>query len=289
MVCINKDERDIMPELPEVETVMRGLSPVLTGRTFATAEARRPDLRLPIPADFTERLVGNCVERLTRRSKYILIEMADGLVVILHLGMSGRVTITARGDALPVPGKHDHIVLTTDRGDHVYYNDTRRFGIVTFTDVQTMAAHPLLRGIGPEPLGNAFNTDVLNAGLKGRKSSIKAALLDQKLVAGLGNIYVCEALWRAGISPKRQAHTVAGKRAERLVPIIRQVLTEAIEAGGSTLRDYARTDGELGYFQHSFKAYGRAGEACAKPDCDGSIVRIVQSNRSTFHCTRCQR
>jgi len=284
-----RDERDKMPELPEVETVMRGLTPVLEGKRLSRADARRPDLRLPIPADFTDRLVGNRVERLVRRSKYILMEMADGLVVILHLGMSGRVTIHKAGEIPPEPGKHDHIILATETGDHVYYNDTRRFGIVTFTDTQTKDSHPLLKDIGPEPLGNAFNTAVLNAGLKGRKSTIKAALLDQKLVAGLGNIYVCEALWRAGISPKRTADSVAGKRAERLFPIIRQVLEEAINAGGSTLRDYAQVDGELGYFQHSFQVYGREGGACATEGCGGTVIRIVQSNRSTFYCPSCQR
>lgn len=281
--------RDKMPELPEVETVRRGLAPVLEGATIKSAVANRPDLRLPIPVDFSERLTGNHVERLSRRSKYILIECADELVVILHLGMSGRVTITPAGQEAPVIGKHDHVVLVTDRGDHIIYNDTRRFGIITFTSLDEMESHPLLKNIGPEPLGNSFNLDVLNAGLKGRKSTIKAALLDQKLVAGLGNIYVCEALWRAGISPKRTADSVAGKRAERLFPIIREVLTQAIEAGGSTLKDYARVDGELGYFQHSFQAYGREGEKCSKPECGGTVTRIVQSNRSTFYCPSCQR
>ncbi|MFC4348572.1 bifunctional DNA-formamidopyrimidine glycosylase/DNA-(apurinic or apyrimidinic site) lyase [Kordiimonas lipolytica] len=278
-----------MPELPEVETVRRGLVPVLEGAVIKSAAANRPDLRLPIPVDFAERLTGNRIERLTRRSKYILIECADGLVVILHLGMSGRVTITPAGSPAPEVGKHDHVVIVTDRGDHIVYNDTRRFGIITFTSRDEMDSHPLLKNIGPEPLGNQFNLDVLNAGLKGRKSSIKAALLDQKLVAGLGNIYVCEALWRAGISPKRTADSVAGKRAERLFPIIREVLTQAIEAGGSTLKDYARVDGELGYFQHSFQAYGREGEECSKPGCGGTVSRIVQSNRSTFYCPSCQR
>ncbi len=278
-----------MPELPEVETVRRGLVPVLEGATIRSAVANRPDLRLPIPVDFAERLTGNRIERLTRRSKYILIECADGLVVILHLGMSGRVTITPAGSPVPEVGKHDHVVIITTRGDHIIYNDTRRFGIITFTSLDKMDDHPLLKNIGPEPLGNQFNLDVLNKGLKGRKSSIKAALLDQKLVAGLGNIYVCEALWRAGISPKRTADSVAGKRAERLFPIIREVLMQAIEAGGSTLKDYAQVDGELGYFQHSFQAYGREGEECSKPGCGGTVSRIVQSNRSTFYCPSCQR
>ncbi|WP_417465885.1 bifunctional DNA-formamidopyrimidine glycosylase/DNA-(apurinic or apyrimidinic site) lyase [Kordiimonas sp.] len=277
-----------MPELPEVETVRRGLAPVLEGTVIKSAVARRPDLRIPIPTDFSARLTGNKVERLTRRSKYILIECADGLIVILHLGMSGRVTIVPAGTPIPEPGKHDHIILVTERGDHIFYNDTRRFGMVTFTSVSGMASHPLLKDIGPEPLGNSFNTNVLGDGLRTRKSAIKAALLDQKLVAGLGNIYVCEALWRAGIHPARIAQSVTGEEVSKLVPIIRDVLAEAIEAGGSTLKDYARTDGELGYFQHSFKAYGREGEGCSKPGCGGTVERIVQQGRSSFFCGTCQ-
>ncbi|MCJ9430010.1 bifunctional DNA-formamidopyrimidine glycosylase/DNA-(apurinic or apyrimidinic site) lyase [Kordiimonas marina] len=277
-----------MPELPEVETVRRGLLPVLEGATITEAVARVPKLRVDIPADFSARLMGNKVERLTRRSKYILAECADGLVVIIHLGMSGRMTIQVPGADMPAPEKHDHILLTTDAGARIVYNDARRFGLWVFTDRDSVQDHPLIRGIGPEPLGNEFNVDVLNAGLTGRKSPIKAALLDQKLVAGLGNIYVCEALWRAHIHPERPAHTVAGKDADRLVPIIRDVLSEAIKAGGSTLKDYAQVDGELGYFQHSFKAYGREGEPCHTPGCDGMVERIVQSNRSSFFCPKCQ-
>ncbi|WP_417450590.1 bifunctional DNA-formamidopyrimidine glycosylase/DNA-(apurinic or apyrimidinic site) lyase [Kordiimonas sp.] len=277
-----------MPELPEVETVRRGLSPALEGATIAVATARVSKLRFPIPEDFSARLTGNRIERLTRRSKYILMECADGLMVILHLGMSGRVTIH-KADGLPVaPAKHDHVELKTADGTHVIYNDARRFGLILFSDRETIADHPLIRDIGPEPLGNEFNVDVLNAGLMRRKSSIKAALLDQKLVAGLGNIYVCEALWRAGIHPSRQALSVAGDGAARLVPIIRDVLTEAIAAGGSTLKDYVQASGELGYFQHSFKAYGREGEACSTPDCGGTIERIVQQGRSSFFCSTCQ-
>jgi formamidopyrimidine-DNA glycosylase len=216
------------------------------------------------------------------------MECEDGLVVILHLGMSGKVTIHPAGSDVYI-GKHDHVSLITETGDHIVYNDPRRFGILAFTDLETMADHPLLKSIGPEPLGNAFNESSLNAALAGRKSSIKATLLDQKVVAGLGNIYVCEALWRAGISPKRTAASVKGKRGERLVPIIRDVLTEAIDAGGSTLKDYARVDGELGYFQHRFNVYGREGEACRTEGCGGTVQRIVQSNRSTFFCPKCQK
>ncbi|WP_308910841.1 bifunctional DNA-formamidopyrimidine glycosylase/DNA-(apurinic or apyrimidinic site) lyase [Pseudokordiimonas caeni] len=277
-----------MPELPEVETVTRGLSPVLVGRTLARVEAHAPTLRLPVPADFATRLTGRQVRGLSRRSKYMLMEMDDGLVMIWHLGMSGRVQIMADAGA-PPRAKHDHIIFVTDAGHRVVFNDARRFGLVAFTDVNAAAAHPLLARIGPEPLGNGFDADILSAGLKGRSGPIKTALLDQTLVAGLGNIYVCESLWRAGISPRRTASTVAGKRAERLVPHIRDVLNEAIIAGGSTLRDHAQVDGELGYFQHRFEAYGREGEACRTAGCGGTIHRITQAGRSTFFCPSCQR
>ena len=281
-------ERDKMPELPEVETVRRGLLPALEGTTLVEAIARAPKLRFPIPADFSARLTGNRIERLTRRSKYILMECADGLIVILHLGMSGRVTIHDKSNAPAAYGKHDHVVLKTDRGDTIIYNDARRFGLLLFSDRNSVQDHPLIRDIGPEPLGNEFNTDVLKAGLMGRKSSIKAALLDQKLVAGLGNIYVCEALWRAGIHPSRQALSLNSSEIETLTPIIRQVLADAIEAGGSTLKDYVQASGELGYFQHSFRAYGREGEACLREGCGGTVGRIVQQGRSSFYCDTCQ-
>jgi len=276
-----------MPELPEVETVRCGLIPVLEGATLKKAITRREGLRIPFPTDFTERLEGNTIERLRRRSKYILLDCVDGLVVILHLGMSGRVTIYKEGED-PIIGKHDHVSLITEKGDHIVYTDPRRFGLITFTDINTMDNHALLKNIGPEPLGNTFNTALLDARLIGKKSSIKSALLDQTLVAGLGNIYVCEALWRAGINPTRTGNSVAGKGAARLVPIIRDVLSEAIAAGGSTLKDYAQADGELGYFQHSFNVYGREGEDCSNKACGGTIERIVQSNRSTFFCPKCQ-
>jgi len=282
-----------MPELPEVETVMRGLAPVLEGAVIEKAITRRAGLRVPFPEDFSARLDGNRIERLQRRSKYILVECADGLVVILHLGMSGRVTIYKDGlnaDGItPAIGKHDHVSLITQRGDHIIYNDPRRFGIITFTDTETQNTHPLLKNIGPEPLGNGFNSDILSQGLKGKKSSIKALLLDQRLVAGLGNIYVCEILWRAGINPQRPGGSLNTKEIASLVPIIRDVLGEAIAAGGSTLKDYAQTDGELGYFQHSFKAYGREEEPCLQKNCSGKLARIVQSGRSTYFCPKCQR
>jgi len=282
-----------MPELPEVETVRRGLAPVLEGAVIKEAITRRAGLRQPFPKDFSARLEGNRIERLQRRSKYILIECADGLIVILHLGMSGRVTIYKDGlDANGEPpkiGKHDHVSLITERGDYIVYNDPRRFGIITFTDTDTQSTHPLLKNIGPEPLGNSFNADVLSRGFQGKKSSIKALLLDQRLVAGLGNIYVCEILWRAGINPKRTGGSLSVKETASLVPIIRDVLREAIAAGGSTLKDYAQTDGELGYFQHSFKAYGREEEPCMQKKCSGKLERIVQSGRSTYFCPKCQR
>jgi len=276
-----------MPELPEVETVRRGLLPVLEGAMIKKAITRRENLRLPLPEDFSQRLEGNTVERLHRRSKYILLDCVDGLVVILHLGMSGRVTIYRSDEAVEI-GKHDHVSLITEAGDHIVYTDPRRFGLITFTDIDTMDTHPLLKNIGPEPLGNAFNSGVLESGFAKRKSSIKATLLDQKLVAGLGNIYVCEALWRAGIDPTRTADSIQHQETTQIAPIIRDILTEAIAAGGSTLKDYAKVDGELGYFQHAFKVYGREGEACLNKDCNGTVTRIVQSNRSTFFCPMCQ-
>ena len=278
-----------MPELPEVETVRRGLAPVLEGVRLEKATAHIPKLRVDLPSDFDERLSGNHVTQLTRRSKYILIECADGLIAILHLGMSGRITIHASSEPHPPREKHDHVTLLTERGDLVVFNDTRRFGLIVFSDKDTINEHPLIREIGPEPLGNSFNADYFYEKIKKRKSPIKTTLLDQKLVAGLGNIYVCEALWRTGIHPTRLASSLSRKEADKLVPVIRDVLSEAIAAGGSTLKDYAQVSGELGYFQHSFKAYGREGETCLTADCQSKIERIVQSNRSTFFCPTCQK
>ncbi|MCW0182891.1 MAG: bifunctional DNA-formamidopyrimidine glycosylase/DNA-(apurinic or apyrimidinic site) lyase [Zavarzinia sp.] len=275
-----------MPELPEVETVCRGLARALEGRRLSRVQQRRPDLRLPFPPRFAERLTGRQIVAIRRRAKYMLWDLDDGTVLLGHLGMSGRMQVGV--GPLPALGPHDHVVFETGDGPHVIYNDHRRFGLMTLDHRDTIAVHPLLAGIGPEPLGNEFNADVLSAALAGRRTPIKAALLDQKVVAGLGNIYVSEALFRAGISPEREAATVAGKRAERLVPAIRDVLNEAIAAGGSTLRDYVQADGELGYFQHAFKVYDREGDAC--PTCaKGTITRIVQSNRSTYFCPRCQK
>ena len=274
-----------MPELPEVETVRRGLIGPLEGHVLARVQQNRPDLRWPLPADFAGRLTGRRVERLDRRAKFILARLDDGEVWITHLGMSGRMLLSRDG-ATP-PGPHDHIVIETDGGDIVTFNDVRRFGMMDLVPEDGLSEHFLLRDLGPEPLGNAFNDEVLSAALAGRKTPIKAALLDQKVVAGLGNIYVCEALHRAGISPKRLARSVAGKRASRLVPAIREVLNQAIAAGGSSLRDYVQTSGELGYFQHNFAVYGREGEPCR--NCGKPVKRIVQSGRSTFYCGACQR
>lgn len=289
-----------MPELPEVETVRRGLEPAMTGRVIVRAEVRRPDLRWPFPPRMAERLTGQRVERLRRRSKYILADLSGGETLLIHLGMSGRIIVSgvprARGDMLgdfhhlhPAPEKHDHVVLEMEGGARVTFNDARRFGAMDLVATAEAESHRLLAGLGPEPLANGFNEAYLVARLKGRNTPVKSALLDQRVVAGLGNIYVCEALWRTGISPLRKAGALSKARAASLVPAIREVLTEAITAGGSSLRDYRQADGELGYFQHSFAVYGRAGEACRTPGCGGTVARAVQSGRSSFYCPTCQR
>ncbi len=280
-----------MPELPEVETVVRGLRPALEGRVLERVEVRRPDLRIPFPPDLAERLEGARVLTVRRRAKYILIEMTGGDVVIAHLGMSGRLYIEP--GAPSEAGKHDHLILTADDGTTVRLNDARRFGLVTLDRTETLDRHPLLAGLGPEPLGNAFNGPALAAALAGKRTPIKAALLDQKVVAGLGNIYISEALFHAGLSPRRLAASVQGNRAERLAAAVKTVLERAIAAGGSSLRDYVQPTGELGYFQHAWAVYGREGEPCPGCDCDvaatGGVRRMVQSNRSTFYCPRRQR
>ncbi len=278
-----------MPELPEVETVVRGLAPVLTGRRLAAVATHRPDLRFPFPDDFAGRLTGRRVVAVTRRAKYMLFTLDDDQVVLGHLGMSGRLQVAAPDAPLL---KHDHLELVTDRGDRVRYNDPRRFGFFDLTTVAGLDSHPMIAPLGPEPLGNAFNAAALSAALRGRRTPIKAALLDQRIVAGLGNIYVCEILYRAAVSPRRAAHTVPGKRADRLVRAVRDVLGDAIAAGGSTLRDFRQADGALGYFQISHAAYGREGEPCrrcAEAGVAATIQRIVQSGRSTFYCPRHQR
>ena len=280
-----------MPELPEVETVRRGLLPVMEGRVIELAEVNRPDLRWPLPEAMAERLTGKRVLALRRRSKYILADLSSGETLLIHLGMSGRMLISGQmvGEfhhTHPAPQKHDHVVLHMEGGARVTFNDARRFGAMDLLQTATAESHPLLAEIGPEPLGNGFNESYLAARLKDRNTPIKSALLDQHLVAGLGNIYVCEVLYRARIAPDRKAGAVRDPAA--LVPIIRQVLAEAIEAGGSSLRDYRQADGELGYFQHAFQVYGREGEPCLTPGCQSHIARIVQSGRSSFYCPACQ-
>ena len=280
-----------MPELPEVETVVRGLQPVMTGQAIARVDVRRPDLRIPIPKDFATRLTGQRVAQVRRRAKYILIELASGDTALAHLGMSGRLFIET--DAPETPGKHDHIVLRMGDGTQIRFNDPRRFGLVEIDRTDALDRHRFFAHLGPDPTGNAFNGPALAAALKGKRCSIKAALLDQRVVAGLGNIYISEALYEAGISPKRLAGSVQGGRAQKLAAAVQQVLARAIAAGGSSLRDYVQPSGELGYFQHQWAVYGREGEACPDCDCDiaasGGVKRIIQSNRSTFYCSRRQR
>jgi len=283
-----------MPELPEVETVCRGLAPVTEGQLIARAQVRRADLRWPFPPAMADRLAGQRVLALRRRSKYLLADLASGETLLVHLGMSGRMLVSGAAvgrfvHAHPAPARHDHVVLDMGSGARITFNDPRRFGAMDLVPTACAAAHPLLAGLGPEPLGNGFHERYLAAALEGRRTPVKAALLDQRIVAGLGNIYVCEALFRAGISPRRLAGNLGPRRIGRLVAAIQAVLVAAIEAGGSSLRDYRQADGELGYFQHAFDVYGRAGEPCRTPDCPGRVTRIVQSARSSFYCPRCQR
>jgi formamidopyrimidine-DNA glycosylase len=281
-----------MPELPEVETVRRGLEPVLAGRRIVRADVRRPDLRWPFPPGFATRLTGARIMALRRRSKYLLADLDSGETLIAHLGMSGRMLISGAAVGTfhhehPAPAKHDHVVLDMEGGARVTFNDARRFGAMDLWQTADLASHRLLAGLGPEPLGNAFSAAILLACLDGRVTPVKAVLLDQRVVAGLGNIYVCEALWRARISPLRLARDVSATEADELAAAVRQVLLDAIAAGGSSLKDYRQADGELGYFQHSFAVYGREGEPCRRDD-GGTIARMVQSGRSSFFCPVCQ-
>jgi formamidopyrimidine-DNA glycosylase len=278
-----------MPELPEVETVRLGLVPVLEGRTLVRVEARRPDLRIAFPPRFAARLTGRRVDKLTRRAKYILARLDDGEILLMHLGMSGRFFVDTQRTNSVGSGTHDHVLFETDHGARVIYSDHRRFGLMTLIAPEDLENHKLLKGLGPEPLSQDFSPKFLGAALKDKKTPIKAALLDQRVVAGLGNIYVCEALHRAHISPKRLAGTIKADAIKRLAESVRAVLEDAIKAGGSTLRDYRRADGELGYFQHRFRVYDRAGEACVTRGCKGHVKRIVQAGRSTFYCPACQR
>ena len=323
-----------MPELPEVETVKRGLAPVMEGRRFELVEQRRTDLRFPLPEHFAERLEGRRIERLNRRAKYILAHLEGGEILTMHLGMSGRFAISPTGrnginplaiartrdtfedegpthreqfgeftnadlarfqhDAGNDPA-HDHVVFRMEGGATVTYNDARRFGYMSLIGTDELAQHPHFKDLGVEPLENELTPQFLASQAEGRKTNLKAFLMDQRVIAGLGNIYVCEALHRSSLSPNRQSSTLARRgakptdRAERLVPEIRAVLVAAIEAGGSTLRDYKKADGSLGYFQHTFTVYGRAGEPCTKAGCKGTVRRIVQAGRSTFYCPACQR
>jgi formamidopyrimidine-DNA glycosylase len=278
-----------MPELPEVETVMRGLRGRLEGRRIRAVSVNRGDLRWALPPDLARALTGARVLGLRRRGKYILIRLEGGRSLLLHLGMSGRIVL---GEGAAPPALHEHLVLETDAGTRIGLIDPRRFGTLDLLPTAEEDSHRLLAGLGPEPLDPGFTPDALSAALAGRRSSIKAALLDQRVVAGLGNIYACEALFRARLSPRRLAGSVPGARAARLVPAIRATLAEAIAAGGSSLRDYVQPSGELGYFQHAWQVYGHEGERCPRcpgpPDCRG-IARIVQSARSTFYCPRTQR
>jgi formamidopyrimidine-DNA glycosylase len=286
-----------MPELPEVETVRRGLQPVLEGARLERVEARRPDLRFPLPQGFVQRLTGAVIGPLGRRAKYLLAPLDRGDTLVMHLGMSGRFEIegadrTRPGDfrlAARTTDKHAHVLFQTGAGVRVTYFDARRFGYMDLIATDALETHPWFAGLGPEPLGPGFDAAHLAAAFEGRIQNVKATLLDQRIVAGLGNIYVCEALHRARISPSTPAGRLSNRRIEALVAAVKAVLEEAIAAGGSTLRDYARADGELGYFQHAFRAYGREGEPCPTPGCRGVIKRIVQGGRSTFYCPVCQR
>jgi formamidopyrimidine-DNA glycosylase len=298
-----------MPELPEVEIVRRGLLPALEGNAFGRVEQHRPDLRFPLPQDFPARLAGKKVKRLERRGKYLLAHLSGGDVLLMHLGMTGSFTVhpadKPKRQAIPVRvhasadggtarGAHDHLVFHMRDGATITYNDPRRFGFMMLIPERELDDHPLMHHLGVEPLSDALTPEFLAARAHGKRVNLKAFLSDQRIIAGLGNIYVCEALYRAGLSPKRGAATIADKsgkpndRARALVPAIRAVLEDAIKAGGSTLRDYRNADGELGYFQHSFCVYGRDGKPCLRKGCGGTVKRIVQAGRSTFYCPRCQ-
>jgi formamidopyrimidine-DNA glycosylase len=293
-----------MPELPEVETVRRGLAPTLVGARILRVELRRPDLRIPFAKDFARKLEGRRIERLDRRAKYLILALDDGGALILHLGMSGSFRIQGPDEIQTEPlgvfalprskdPAHDHVVFHLERAQLIY-NDPRRFGLMAIARETDLETHPFFAELGVEPLSNAFDAVVLARLFAGKKTSLKSALLDQKLVAGLGNIYVCEALHRSGLSPDLPAGDLvkAGgapkAAAEKLARAIRDVLAEAIDAGGSSLRDHRQADGSLGYFQHNFRVYGRTGKACSTTSCRGIIARKAQGGRSTFFCPKCQ-
>lgn len=296
-----------MPELPEVETVRRGLAPTMEGARLRRLELRRPDLRFPFTPGMEDALAGRQIESLSRRAKYLLIHFEGGLTAIAHLGMSGSFRIEAGGEPA-TPGdfhyarskdeKHDHVVFHLDRGNEpvrVIYNDPRRFGFLLMEDTARLADHPFLASLGPEPTGNSLSAEVLAVAFAKKKAPLKATLLDQTVIAGLGNIYVCEALHRAGLSPRRAAGSLVDKKGRArqqlgvLAECVRDVIAEAIVAGGSSLRDHIQTDGSLGYFQHTFRVYDREGEPCPNPGCGRPVGRIVQSGRSTFFCAACQK
>ena len=280
-----------MPELPEVETVVRGLRPHMEGALIERVEQRRADLRFPFPPRFVARLEGAVITGLSRRAKYVLVALDRPDVLVMHLGMSGKFLVNGQ-EARAM--KHDHVVFHLSSGDQVTYHDPRRFGFMDLVTAAALDQHKFFAHLGPEPLGNGFHAALLAAKARGKKTALKNFLLDQRVVAGLGNIYVLEALFRTGLHPARPAadlvtkHGRPRKMAEELVAAIRQVLRDAIEAGGSSLKDYAKADGSMGYFQHRFQVYGREGEACVRPGCSGQIERIVQGGRSSFYCPRCQ-
>ena len=286
-----------MPELPEVETVRRGLEPVLAGARLIRVEARRPDLRFPLPARFAQRLTGARVVVLERRAKYIWARLDTGETLTIHLGMSGRFEIEGSDRSRPgqfrteasTADKHAHVLFETDGGARITYFDARRFGYMDLIATSALAEHPWFKDLGPEPMGNGFNAPHLAEAFAGKAQNVKATLLDQRIVAGLGNIYVCETLHRSRIAPSTPAGRISAKRLETLTTAVKEVLGEAIVAGGSTLRDYAGADGELGYFQHAFRVYGREDEPCLREGCRGVVKRTVQAGRSTFHCPVCQR
>lgn len=279
-----------MPELPEVETVRRGLAPRMVGHRIARLIQRRKDLRVPLPRQFATRVEGRTVQAIDRRAKYLLLRLDDGQTLIVHLGMSGRMTLHDSRSAAEHPfERHDHVVFELDDGWQVRFNDARRFGLMLLVATDTVEKHKAFKGLGPEPLDDTFDGAVLAGRLRGRRTPIKAALLDQKTLVGVGNIYACEALYMSGISPRRSAHTVQGDRADRLVAAIKQVLLRSINDGGSTLRDHVQPGGELGYFQTRFKVYDRLGAPCPTKNCGHLVKRLVQAGRSTFYCARCQR
>ena len=283
-----------MPELPEVETVLRGISPILEGNQIDYAQVNRPDLRRPFPNNLAKRLKNRKINFLHRRSKYILIDLSEGETLIMHLGMSGRIMISQKVASTfhhntTHSQKHDHFILHLKDNHQLTFNDPRRFGVIDLLKTENLELSGMLSQIGPEPLSNSFNEAYFVSTMRLKKTNIKSALLDQRIVAGLGNIYVCEALFRAGISPKRRAVRISHKKLSSLVPIIKEILLEAISSGGSSLRDFRNASGDLGYFQHSFDVYGREDEDCYNKDCDSKIKRITQAGRSSFYCSNCQR